>query len=367
MATAETELLAKLRRMVRTGHEIGGGSVSESGKASSWGGEAIMAFVNPDGPEAAREIERLTTLLNTHATPALPEERVKLTPKFRTMSPLQKWEALVLSGLIGTDEPWIEDMRAALQRQEAEGAALRADLNRAMPDALKCEPCGAPLFEEDQGILCDDNGCMGCTPAMTGGEPMRGACFAYRSLDRTVALAIAGENDSAPIASLSDESERSGGNWVAKVFTPLPEEEAALLREYGEGYPEDDESPLPDKEAVERAVLLSWFDAMATVVWTAWCAADDSSDDFNPETHVSVPNDSFEELSNALEELEALNGAHSLRVVGTGALNDSVRRALASISPTDGLREALEKGADVARELLIRTYRGMQKVLTGQP
>jgi hypothetical protein len=42
----------------------------------------------------------------------------KLTPQFVAMSPLQKWETLALNGLLGTDEPWIEDMRQALKRQE---------------------------------------------------------------------------------------------------------------------------------------------------------------------------------------------------------------------------------------------------------
>lgn len=142
--------------------------------------------------------------------------RGKLTAAFVAMTPLQKWEALALHGLLGTDEPWIEDMRRALKEQEgqfaieravgqrqievlqADNACLRADLDKAMPDATKCEACLAPLFENDPGILTDENEATTCTPAM----PMPGAeddpaldvvrpgeCFCYRSLDRTVALA----------------------------------------------------------------------------------------------------------------------------------------------------------------------------------
>jgi len=53
-------------------------------------------------------------------------EAALLTPAFKAMTPLQKWETLVLSGLIGTDEPWIEDMRQALREQEAALASTRA-------------------------------------------------------------------------------------------------------------------------------------------------------------------------------------------------------------------------------------------------
>jgi len=43
----------------------------------------------------------------------------RLTPQFIAMNGRDKWETLVLSGLIGTDEPWIEAMRDTL-RQEAD-------------------------------------------------------------------------------------------------------------------------------------------------------------------------------------------------------------------------------------------------------
>lgn len=43
------------------------------------------------------------------------DARAKLTPEYLAMTPLQKWETLTLHGLLGTDEPWIEDMRQTLR------------------------------------------------------------------------------------------------------------------------------------------------------------------------------------------------------------------------------------------------------------
>lgn len=50
----------------------------------------------------------------------------RLTTAFVEASPLEKWELLALNGLLGTDEPWIENMRDALKAQEAHIAALDA-------------------------------------------------------------------------------------------------------------------------------------------------------------------------------------------------------------------------------------------------
>jgi hypothetical protein len=121
----------------------------------------------------------------------------RLTTKFLAMSPLEKWETLALNGLLGTDEPWIENMRQSLRAQQEEGEQLRRDLDKALPDATRCEACLAPLFEDDPGILADENGATTCRPAMPppGAEDsaldlvVPGPCFAYRSLDRTVATA----------------------------------------------------------------------------------------------------------------------------------------------------------------------------------
>ena len=40
---------------------------------------------------------------------------MELTPAYLAMTPAEKWETLVLNGLIGTDEPWIDDMRQSLR------------------------------------------------------------------------------------------------------------------------------------------------------------------------------------------------------------------------------------------------------------
>lgn len=51
----------------------------------------------------------------------------RLTPEYLAMSPLQKWETLAVHGLLGTNEPWIEDMRrtlAALPRPVGRGEII---------------------------------------------------------------------------------------------------------------------------------------------------------------------------------------------------------------------------------------------------
>lgn len=145
--------------------------------------------------------------------------------------------------------------------------------------------------------------------------------------------------------------------WTFTATPALPEERADLIAElqarcgpnYAHSMPSELRqrliaalttpiASLPDEDAVERDLQLSWFDAMTAVVSAAWCAADDSSDDFDPETHVSVPNDTFEELASALDALENLI-PESCPYTGVGALNGPVRAAI-SIPSTDGLREA---------------------------
>jgi hypothetical protein len=48
---------------------------------------------------------------------------IPLTPKFIAMNGRDKWETLVLTGLIGEGEPWIEAMRDTLR---SEAAMLKA-------------------------------------------------------------------------------------------------------------------------------------------------------------------------------------------------------------------------------------------------
>ncbi len=42
-----------------------------------------------------------------------------LTDEYLAMTPLQKWETLCANGLIGTNEPWIEDMRQSLKAMQS--------------------------------------------------------------------------------------------------------------------------------------------------------------------------------------------------------------------------------------------------------
>lgn len=72
---------------------------------------------------AGKGEEHARRFWNTRPTPPRQDEqearvvdaRFKLTPEYLAMTPLQKWETLALNGLLGTDEPWIEDMRASLR------------------------------------------------------------------------------------------------------------------------------------------------------------------------------------------------------------------------------------------------------------
>jgi hypothetical protein len=42
-----------------------------------------------------------------------------------------------------------------------------------------CEPCGAPLFGDDE-FATDDNGCTACLPAFSDTLPDSRPCYAYR-------------------------------------------------------------------------------------------------------------------------------------------------------------------------------------------
>jgi hypothetical protein len=63
--------------------------------------------------------------------------RGKLTPEYLAMTPLQKWETLALHGLLGTDEPWIEDMRETLRSVQAAVEEERED-----PECTDCDGAG---------------------------------------------------------------------------------------------------------------------------------------------------------------------------------------------------------------------------------
>lgn len=73
----------------------------------------------------------------TYVPPVMDDERFLLTTEFVNATPLQKWGLLLVNGILGTDEPWIEDMRAALQDQERRIAEMEYMLT--LPDATNPE------------------------------------------------------------------------------------------------------------------------------------------------------------------------------------------------------------------------------------
>lgn len=56
-----------------------------------------------------------------------PTHGAKLNPEYARLNPRQKWGALAVNGLLGTDEPWIEDMDQALRDQEETIARITAE------------------------------------------------------------------------------------------------------------------------------------------------------------------------------------------------------------------------------------------------
>lgn len=92
--------------------------------------------------ELADEISQIETArIAALATPApgVVNRDDELTPEFRALSLLQKWETLTLHGLLGTNEPWIEHMRRGLSTlpDTTGGDGLReAELVAALRSAL---------------------------------------------------------------------------------------------------------------------------------------------------------------------------------------------------------------------------------------
>lgn len=74
-------------------------------------------------------------------------EREGLTSDFLAMSPLQKWDTLTLNGLLGTDEPWIDEMRDSLLAAQARVRVLEEALGNAdyLVDRLTALHAGKPV------------------------------------------------------------------------------------------------------------------------------------------------------------------------------------------------------------------------------
>jgi hypothetical protein len=60
-----------------------------------------------------------------------------------------------------------------------------------------CEPCGAPLFEDDE-YATDDNGCTACLPAFHDDLPDGRPCYAHRVGGLSAACAVGDSRDAQP-------------------------------------------------------------------------------------------------------------------------------------------------------------------------
>lgn len=82
-------------------------------------------------------------------------DELRLTAEFRAMTALQKWDTLTLQGLLGTNEPWIADIREHLKRDAARIAtqrALPADVVRLVIAARKVAYTDTPTQDEKDGL-----------------------------------------------------------------------------------------------------------------------------------------------------------------------------------------------------------------------
>jgi hypothetical protein len=60
-------LIERLRMKEHRGqYTPGGGTIDATGKGTMWGGEKIMEYRNPDGPQAARLLEALIELVESN-------------------------------------------------------------------------------------------------------------------------------------------------------------------------------------------------------------------------------------------------------------------------------------------------------------
>jgi len=79
------------------------------------------------GDMGDRVIVALERLSTDRPGASVTESRSKLTAEYLAMSPLQKWETLTVNGLLGTDEPWIADMRETLRGLSTDRDSVKID------------------------------------------------------------------------------------------------------------------------------------------------------------------------------------------------------------------------------------------------
>ncbi len=106
-------------------------------RVSQIGTAATLRRYTDGGADDSNFVQAFARHRQRFATPApIPEDieglaaisSGQLTAEYLAMTPLQKWETLALNGLLGTDEPWIEDMRQVLRTLAGERARLREAL-----------------------------------------------------------------------------------------------------------------------------------------------------------------------------------------------------------------------------------------------
>ncbi|HYD38081.1 MAG TPA: helix-turn-helix transcriptional regulator [Allosphingosinicella sp.] len=195
---------------------------------------------------------------NTRPTPALPDERAPIDmllfcPKCGVKHVDDPEPGMVRKGV--SEEPWTNPPHRShlchacytiwrpadvptngVERLKTTGKADTFDLNEIV--ALTTHPAPALPDERVQRIDRRLEALEQLYPGMNRVFADRDGEWSLPLLRREILAAL-----STPVAPLAD------GDWV-KVFTPLPKEEARLLRDYGVGDP-DEAAPLPDKEAVE--------------------------------------------------------------------------------------------------------------------
>jgi len=229
---------------------------------------------------------------NTRPTPALPDGYV-IVPKEPTQAMLDAgvldhpheqsfegakatWEAMIAAAP-PVSSPALPDERAKLVEKGWQlhrralsystgipaANALLADCGEFAKAAAEALSTIAPLPNETEKLLeladaavtwaLDSFGGYCCEPVDQGIAYMQARGKDRWSMQAQIDAGDFGETiDPAPVA-LPEETEQNRSNWVKEVFTPLPEEELRLLRQFPP-FASSEAAPLPDEEAVERLI-----------------------------------------------------------------------------------------------------------------
>lgn len=89
----------------------------------------------------------------------------ELTPQFLAMNGRDKWETLVLHGLVGTNEPWIAELTKTLREEAAESERKNELLANQKQIAAPCSFCGEPATDKRSGESDIFEVCAACGDA----------------------------------------------------------------------------------------------------------------------------------------------------------------------------------------------------------